>query len=139
MVNEQILVYKGELQLLNGIYSERGIIKGTREQARLVNKYLEQIRCKVYQAYEDMLSENKFITAQAIRSKFLGEDRLFKTLTELFEYHNEVSKDPFIRFKTSFQKNRREYLTKVELQKIEDFNSSLDRLNTQINTHFWSI
>ena len=196
--------------------SERGIVKGTREQARLTNKYLEQIRSKVYQAYEDLLSENKFITAQAIRSKYLGEDKLLKTLTELFEYHNEISKeslsahtmrhykvtqgylmkfikekqkrddlrlvdlnysfiidfeffiksykpkdhqkkmghntamkhlqrlrkmvtmafhhewipkDPFVRFKTSFQKNRREYLTKEELQKIEDFNSSLDRLN----------
>jgi len=196
--------------------SERGIIKGTREQSRLMNKYLEQVRSKVYQAYEDLFSENKFITAQAIRSRYLGEDKLFKTLTELFEYHNEISKqalshhtirhykvtqgylmkfinkkykrddmrlidlnysfiidfeffiksyepkdhqkkmghntamkhlqrlrkmvtmayhhewipkDPFVRFKTSFQKNRREYLTKVELQSIEDFHSSLDRLN----------
>ncbi|WP_028375653.1 site-specific integrase [Leeuwenhoekiella sp. MAR_2009_132] len=196
--------------------SERGIVKGTRQQSRLMNKYLEQVRSKVYQAYEDLFSENKFITAQTIKSRFLGADKLFKTLNELFDYHNEVSKqslsshtirhykvtqgyltkfinekhktddvrlidlnysfiidfeffiksfqphdhqrkmahntamkhlqrlrkmvtmayhhewipkDPFIRFKTSFEKNRREYLTKEELQSIEDFNTSLDRLS----------
>lgn len=195
---------------------ERGIVKGTRQQSKLMNKYLEQVRSKVYQSYEDLFSENKFLTAQTIKSRFLGADKLFKTLKELFDYHNEVSrqslsshtirhykvtqgyltkfinekhktddvrlidlnysfiidfeffiksyqpqdhqrkmghntamkhlqrlrkmvtmayhhewipKDPFIRFKTSFEKNRREYLTKEELQSIEDFNTSLDRLS----------
>lgn len=190
--------------------------KGTKQQTRLFNKYLEQVRAKIYESYEDLLSENKLITAQLIKSRFLGLDKSGKTLLELFKYHNEVSKeklnshtlrhykvtqgylekflkeklkttdvslqslnysfiidfeyfiksyqptdhqrkmshntamkhlqrlrkmvtmayhmewidkDPFIRFKSTFEKKRREFLSENELILLEDFKSSIDRLN----------
>ena len=34
--------------------------------------------------------EKKLITAQAIKSRFLGEDGQHKSMLELFEYHNEI-------------------------------------------------
>ncbi|MBD0833222.1 site-specific integrase [Aestuariibaculum sediminum] len=196
--------------------SNKGKAKGSKQEAKALNKYLNQVRAKIYQSYEDLISEDKLITAQLIKSRFLGEDRNFKTLLELFEYHNEISKeqltshtlrhykvtqgylkkyldiklattdvklgelsygfivdfeyfiksyqpedhqrkmshntamkhlqrlrkmvtmayhmewidkDPFVRFKTSFENRRREYLSETELMSLEKFNSSVDRLN----------
>ena len=194
----------------------RGIMRGTRQESKLLNKYLDQVRSKIYTAYEDLLSENKMVTAQAIKNRYLGADKFYRSLQELFEYHNEISrhsisahtlrhykvtqgylqkflrakfnledfrliylnfsfikdfeffiksyqptdhqrkmghntamkhlqrlrkmvtmayhhewipKDPFVRFKSSFVKKRREFLTREELQSIEDFQSSINRLN----------
>ncbi|MCR8668662.1 site-specific integrase [Aestuariibaculum sp. M13] len=195
--------------------SNKGKAKGSKQEAKSLNKYLDQVRAKIYQSYEDLISEDKLITAQLIKSRFLGEDRNFKTLLELFEYHNEISKeqltshtlrhykvtqgylkkyldiklattdvklgelsyglivdfeyflksyqpedhqrkmshntamkhlqrlrkmvtmayhmewiekDPFVRFKTSFENKRREYLSEMELRSLEKFNSKVDRL-----------
>ena len=156
------------------------------------------------------------ITAQGIKNRYLGADKFYRSLQELFEYHNEISrhsisahtlrhykvtqgylqkflrakfnledfrlidlnfsfikdfeffiksyqptdhqrkmghntamkhlqrlrkmvkmayhhewipKDPFVRFKSSYVKKRREFLTREELQSIEDFQSSINRLN----------
>ncbi|NCP52686.1 MAG: site-specific integrase [Flavobacteriales bacterium] len=196
--------------------SNRGMAKGTKQSSKLLNKYIEQVRAKIYESYEDLLSEDKLITSQSIKSKFLGEDESNKTLLELFEYHNEVSqeklnnhtlrhykvtqgylikflneklkttdmslqslnysfivdfehfiksykpkdnqkkmshntamkhlqrlrkmvtmayhlewiiKDPFVRFKSSFENKRREFLTENELNSLEQFHSSIERLN----------
>ncbi|MCR8668694.1 site-specific integrase [Aestuariibaculum sp. M13] len=196
--------------------SNKGKAKGSKQEAKALNKYLDQVRAKIYQSYEDLISEDKLITAQLIKSRFLGEDRNFKTLLELFECHNEISKeqltshtlrhykvtqgylkkyldiklattdvklgelsygfivdfeyfiksyqpedhqrkmshntamkhlqrlrkmvtmayhmewidkDPFVRFKTSFENRRREYLSETELMSLEKFNSKVDRLN----------
>lgn len=194
----------------------RGIMRGTRQESKLLNKYLDQVRSKIYTAYEDLLSENKMVTTQAIKNRYLGADKFYRSLQELFEYHNEISrhsisahtlrhykvtqgylqkflkakfnledfrlidlnfsfikdfeffiksyqptdyqrkmghntamkhlqrlrkmvtmayhhewipKDPFVRFKSSYVKKRREFLTREELQSIEDFQSSINRLN----------
>ena len=54
--------------------------------------------------------------------------RLRKMLT--MAYHHEwIDKDPFIRFKSSYVKNRREFLAQYELEQLEDFSSSLERLD----------
>jgi len=196
--------------------ASRGMMKGKRQESKLVNKYLDQVRSNIYLAYEELLSEHKMITAQAIKNRYLGKDVFYRSLKDLFEYHNEISKqslssrtlkhykvtqrylykflsakfslndyrlidlnytfikdfeffiksyqpqdhqrkmshntavkhlqrlrkmvtmayhhewipkDPFVRFKSSFIKKRREFLTKEELDSIENFQSSINRLN----------
>jgi|SRR5690606_30489870 len=60
--------------------ANRGMARGTKQQSRFFNKYLEQVRAKIYESYEDLLSEKKLITAQLIKSRFLGVDESNKTL-----------------------------------------------------------
>jgi site-specific recombinase XerD len=202
--------------LLSDWDSSKGMVKGNKQNAKLLNQFLEQVRNKIYQAYEDLMRENKLITAQAIKSKFLGEDQKHKSLLELFEYHNNImvlklhkdtmkhyrttqkylkefvlknyktndvylktlnyafivdfeqylklyqptdhqrkisnntamkhlqrlrkmvtmafhiewiDKDPFIRFKFSYEKREREFLSEKELLSLEEFSSSIERLN----------
>ncbi len=202
--------------LLSDWDSNRGRVKGNQQKAKLFNGYLEQVRAKIYQSYEELLSENKLITAQAIKARFLEEDEKHRTLVELIKYHNEIAsqklnkatlrhykttqnylskflkskykttdiflisldysfivdfeyylknyqpsdhqrrisnntvmkhlqrlrkmvtmafhlewinKDPFVRFKSTFEKKEREFLTNQDLEKLENFHSSIDRLN----------
>jgi len=54
--------------------------------------------------------------------------RLRKMVT--MAYHLEwIIKDPFVRFKSSFENKRREFLTENELNSLEQFHSSIERLN----------
>lgn len=196
--------------------STSGKVKGNNQQAKLFNKYLQQVRNKIYEAYEELVMEKKLITAQAIKSRFLGEDGQHKSMIELFEYHNEImekqlhkdtmkhyrttqkylkmfisekhktndvfldalnyafivdfehflkayqpndhqrkisnntamkhlqrlrkmvtmayhlewiTKDPFVRFKSSFEKKEREFLSELELKNLEEFHSGVERIN----------
>ncbi|WP_066223690.1 site-specific integrase [Formosa haliotis] len=39
-----------------------------------------------------------------------------------------INRDPFVKFKPKLEKKEREFLTKIELQRIEEFSSSIERL-----------
>lgn len=199
--------------------------KGKSLQSKKVNQYLEQTRAKVYEAYQELLRENKLITAQMIKARFLKEDEIHKNMQQLFEYHNStmehklhkdtmkhyrttqkylksyilkkyktpdiylntlnydfiigfenhlkthiptdhqrkisnntamkhlqrlrkmvtmafhlewIAKDPFVRFKSSFEKKEREFLTIKELERIENLNTTVERLNTVKNLFIFS-
>ena|SRR5690606_1447512 len=78
---------------LNSWDSNKGGMKGYSQQSKAFNKYLQQIRARIYECYESLLSEDKLITSDLIKSRFLGEDYTKKTLLELFDYHNDISKE----------------------------------------------
>lgn len=196
--------------------SAKSKLKGSNQEAKLFNRFLEQVRSQIYLAYEQLLSENKLINAQAIKARYLGEDEQHRSLLELFEYHNTtmsknlhkdtmrhykttqnylksflskkiktdniylsnldysfivdfeyylkaheptdhqrkisnntamkhlqrlrkmltmayhlewIDRDPFVRFKSSFEKREREFLSESELLKLENFHSPVNRLN----------
>lgn len=45
-------------------------------------------------------------------------------------YHLEwINRDPFMRFKSSFEKREREFLSESELLRLENFHSPVNRLN----------
>ena len=196
--------------------SAKSKLKGSNQEAKLFNRFLEQVRSQIYLAYEQLLSENKLINAQAIKARYLGEDEQHRSLLELFEYHNTtmsknlhkdtmrhykttqnylksflskkiktdniylsnldysfivdfeyylkaheptdhqrkisnntamkhlqrlrkmltmayhlewIDRDPFVRFKSSFEKREREFLSESELLRLENFHSPVNRLN----------
>ena len=101
----------------------RGIMRGTRQESKLLNKYLDQVRSKIYTAYEDLLSENKMVTAQAIKNRYLGADKFYRSLQELFEYHNEISRHSISAHTLRHNKVTQGYLQKFLRAKfnLEDF------------------
>lgn len=175
-------------------------------EGKALNAYLDQVYADLLACHKQLLGESKFVTAQTIKARYLGEDEQHKTLLELVSYHNEnmrsilkpgtlknyytteryikrylknklktndiylkqlsykfiidfeqflrngksindgqplrnngvmkhlerlkklmnlalqlewVEKDPFIRFKLKFKKHNREYLSQLELERIE--------------------
>jgi len=116
--------------------ASRGIARGTKQQSKIFNKYLEQVRAKIYQSYEELLSENKLITAQLIKSRFLGLNGERKTLLELFEYHNEISKEKLNSHTLRHYKVTQGYLQKFLKLKLKTSDVSLHSLNYSFITDF---
>ncbi|MBS9461428.1 site-specific integrase [Flagellimonas sp. 389] len=62
--------------------------RGNTEKIRALNAYLDQVYGKLLQCHKQLLEEDKIITSDAIKSRYLGEDENSKTLKELITYHN---------------------------------------------------
>jgi site-specific recombinase XerD len=191
-------------------------VDGNSKQAREANNLISETRTKIFQNYQDLRFQNKKVTADLLKSNFLGEGPRDKTLLDILEYHRQkiektltkgtirnfgvtekyvlkflneelktttiylnelnykfindfanflfnywpkghvnamshntvmkhlqrlrkivtlafhlewVEKDPFIRWKPTFQKKERDFLNLSELKQIEDFNFHNDRLD----------
>lgn len=65
-------------------------LKGAQE----INKYLDDIHAKLLECHRQLHLEGAFITSQAIKQRYLGKDKLFTTLNDIFQYHrtHEVSR-----------------------------------------------
>ncbi len=66
----------------------KGMAKGSREEIRSLNAFLEQVRSGIVSCYQEMMLQKKFVTAEAIKNKFIGNDEKKHTLCKLIEYHN---------------------------------------------------
>jgi integrase/recombinase XerD len=191
-------------------------VKGSYPNAQIINQYLEQVKAKLFKIYVEFQTQDKTITANLINESFLGTDKKFPSLCELFEYHNcnfknklcqgtrrhyktsqsylkkfvkshykssdiflkdlnyafvinfemflrayaptdhqrkmgqntimkhiqrlrkmvtmayhmeWIDRDPFVRFKPTFEKHQREFLNEFELQSVINFTSDIKRLN----------
>ncbi|WP_246040951.1 Arm DNA-binding domain-containing protein [Flavivirga rizhaonensis] len=62
--------------------------RGNSEKIRALNAYLDQVYGKLLQCHKQLVEEDKIITSNAIKSRYLGEDDNSKTLKELIAYHN---------------------------------------------------
>jgi integrase/recombinase XerD len=196
--------------------AKRQRAKGTNENSRLLNEYLDQVQSQLIHSYHELRFKKQLITADLIKANFLGEDDTSKTLLDILQYHNRkientlapgtirnfgitenyinrflsenrktsdvylknldyqfisdfetflsgyypkghpkamshntvmkhlqrfrkivtlayhlewIEKDPFIRWKTTFEKTNREFLSANELSNLETYNFRLDRLD----------
>lgn len=70
----------------------KGQARGSRKEMAQLNTYLEQIRSRLTECYQELQLKKKLITARGIKSLFLGSDDNQYTLTKLVAYHNETMK-----------------------------------------------
>ncbi|MUH36249.1 site-specific integrase [Zobellia amurskyensis] len=64
-------------------------VKGRSQKSRILNSYLDETYNQLFRCYQDLKLEHKPITAQAIKSRYLGEDEKFHTLGDIINYHQE--------------------------------------------------
>ena len=69
--------------------SEAGKIRGTTEGVRQLNRYMDSIKSKVYKIQEKLSEEESLITADIIKSIYLGRAIKHKMLLEIFQTHND--------------------------------------------------
>ncbi len=62
--------------------------RGNSETARILNAYLDGVYHKLLQCHKELIEEDKVLSSDAIKSRYLGKDDDSKTLKELSAYHN---------------------------------------------------
>jgi site-specific recombinase XerD len=70
--------------------NETGYGRGTRDEIKQLNTYLDILRAKVYQYHKELVEEDIAVTSEAIKNKLLGKGKYERTLIETFEYHNNL-------------------------------------------------
>jgi site-specific recombinase XerD len=80
---------KIDLQVWN---SKSGKARGTSEEARSVNRFLETIRAALYEVHDRLLREDRPISATAIKDIYLGKEEKQYMLLEIFQDHNDQMK-----------------------------------------------
>lgn len=57
--------------------------------AKNINDHLDTVYADIIKAKKQLVQEGQFLTAQTIRLRYLGKDKMVKTLKELIAYHKE--------------------------------------------------
>ena len=69
--------------------SSRNRGRGGSQRIRALNAYLDSVYSNLLDCHKELLEENRVVSSNAIKSRYLGEDDNSKTLRELIKYHNE--------------------------------------------------
>ncbi len=88
---------RSELSIKRSIELDRwipsaGKVKGTNEETKSINSYIDTIRIKIYEHQKKLIDNNKPVTAEAIKNSFLGIEEKQRTIVAIFQYHNKQVK-----------------------------------------------
>src|SRR5690606_16853724 len=61
---------------------------GSKELMNRINPYLDEVRYKLTECFHKLKTQNGYITAEAIKRLYTGEDKANNSLLTLFEYHS---------------------------------------------------
>lgn len=71
----------------------KGMAKPKKEELKILNNYLEQMRASYVECYREMTLKKKVITTETFRKAYYGEEDEDITLNKLVTYHNQDMKD----------------------------------------------
>jgi len=66
--------------------------KGNNEETKSLNHFLDEVRTRLVENYQELQIQKELITADAIKDMFLGLDQKDYTVRNIVEYHNQVMK-----------------------------------------------
>ena len=69
--------------------SAKNKVKGTNQEARIINAYLDQVSSELHQSKNELKSEGKITSAQTVKARYLKEDEQNYSLNDIIKYHNE--------------------------------------------------
>ena len=69
--------------------AHKGRSRGTNQNTRILNNYLEEVNSGLFKCYQDLKLERKLVTSQAIKARYLGEDEESHSVIDIIKYHNE--------------------------------------------------
>ncbi|GAA4321038.1 site-specific integrase [Mucilaginibacter gynuensis] len=71
--------------------NRKGAAKGTKDDIRSINTYLEEVRRSLSNIYQQMQLKGVYLTADAVKDVYFNADVQVHKLSDLFAYHNETS------------------------------------------------
>ncbi|HZL09833.1 MAG TPA: site-specific integrase [Prolixibacteraceae bacterium] len=116
--------------------SAKGMAKGSSLEMKSFNNFLNQVRVRLTEIFHELQIKNQEITAEKIKSLFLGEDQEEHTLCELIEYHN-VSQHGILKYGTlkNYYTTKR-YIEKFLMSKFKTKDTKLSQLNYKFVIEF---
>jgi hypothetical protein len=63
-------------------------VKGSNPQLKELNRYLDEIKVRIYRIQSGFLTNGKPYTASMVKNKFLNRDEPLKTVVEIYDEHN---------------------------------------------------
>ncbi|WP_308990441.1 site-specific integrase [Mariniflexile litorale] len=69
--------------------AHKGRSRGTNQNTRILNNYLEEVNSSLFKCYQDLKLEHKLVISQAIKARYLGEDEENHSVIDIIKYHNE--------------------------------------------------
>jgi site-specific recombinase XerD len=64
-------------------------LKETSAKAIHINDHIDEVSIGLMQSFQELKSEDKLITAQLVKNRFLGIDKKFYSMQDIITYHNE--------------------------------------------------
>ena len=64
-----------------------GRYNATKEDAKLLNAYLDTLQTKVYEAKRQLIEKNEIISAEGIRNTLKGKTEQAKMILQIFQQH----------------------------------------------------
>ncbi|MFY0715258.1 site-specific integrase [Seonamhaeicola sp. NFXS20] len=107
----------------------RSRVRGTNQNARKLNNYLEQVTSDLFSCYQELKAERKLITSNAIKARYLGEDEENHSIMDIISYHHE---DMEGKLKWGTQKNyytTEKYVSKFLLKRFKTSDMYLRELD----------
>ncbi|QXV66092.1 site-specific integrase [Mucilaginibacter sp. 21P] len=68
-------------------------VKGTSQEALIINSNLDVVRLKLNKCFSDLLKEKPEFSLDDVYNRFTGNDREYKTILQAFDYHNKRMKE----------------------------------------------
>ncbi|MCF7567764.1 phage integrase SAM-like domain and Arm DNA-binding domain-containing protein [Sabulilitoribacter arenilitoris] len=110
--------------------------RGNSEKIKALNTYLDQVYSKLLECQKELIAEDKVLSSEAIKSRYLGEDDNSKTLKELIAYHNDnmghvlkagTMKNYYTteRYLNKYLQKKKSYLKQLNFRFITDFEQYL--------------
>ena len=120
--------------------TEIGKAKGTKEDARTLNTYLNTLRAKLNKQFNQLLSGDEPVTAELLKNAFLNKVAPSKSIMEVLDYHNaQVAARVGTDYAPATLRRYRVGLKKVKLfmkHQYQRADMPLDQLNRRFITEF---
>jgi len=69
-----------------------GRMKGSSEEARTINHFLDTMSVRLHKIFEEINEEGGLVTSDEIKQRYLGHQKKTNSLIMLFEQHNDLMK-----------------------------------------------
>jgi site-specific recombinase XerD len=115
---------------------QKGMAKTKKEEFKILNNYLEQMRASFVECYRDMLIRKKVINIDTFKKAYYGHDENEMTLCKLMTYHNQDMKDTICWGTLKNYFTTQKYLQKYLKERLHLSDINLKEINYKFVTDF---
>jgi site-specific recombinase XerD len=115
---------------------QKGMAKTKKEEFKVLNNYLEQMRSSFVECYRDMTIKKKVINIDTFKDAYYGHDENEMTLFKLTTYHNQDMKETIAWGTLKNYFTTQKYLEKFLKERMRLSDISLKDINYKFVTEF---